>query len=469
MKKFLSKALLFLTLLFFPHQILFSPLHAQGFFEAVAERFARSTIQNFVRYAVNGERYPLLHAVSELRFKVLSFYINRIQKPSDTKFCSDRRNWGKVVPKDQEKFCQEYDRIIDQSKAGLVEAIALRRVYLKYEDFLLQEVQTRRATSKVGEWIDRKIRCLNETTWCGRNERMILRRVTNNDPEILQVYKNLLSSFKNKLFPELQDSLALFREKPQALCTLSGVQSSLQGAFGMVKLPGGTFQMGGEKRTQEKPIHTVTLDPFWIDQCEVTNTQYLYFVTQDAFLRQTRFPNKYHDGLYLSHWVDDFTVPPGMGNKPVVYVSWYAARYYCQANGKRLLSEAEWEWATRGLKDDMEYGFGNEVSLLGQYAWYKQNSNQQSQAIGRKEPNRWQIYDLHGNVWEWVYDWYADYPKTPQNNPQGPLVGKYKILRGGSWKASPVHLTNSFRLDEIPQRTRSDVGFRCASNTRPTS
>ena len=118
-------------------------------------------------------------------------------------------------------------------------------------------------------------------------------------------------------------------------------------------IPAGLFKMGSkEGMPSEKPVREVYLDSFWIDKCEVTNYEFLNVVARHPFLRKSTFPQKYHDGNYLMSWDDDLIPEIGSELKPVVNVSWYAARHYCNFLGKRLISEAEWEMAVRAGIDE---------------------------------------------------------------------------------------------------------------------
>jgi formylglycine-generating enzyme required for sulfatase activity len=128
----------------------------------------------------------------------------------------------------------------------------------------------------------------------------------------------------------------------------------------------------------------------------------------------------------------------------------------------RLPTEAEWEYAAKAGSDD-DYSFGNNEKSLATYAWfgnlgYKGNSHE----VGLKQPNAWGLYDMHGNVWEWVQDWYDGtyYSKSPEKNPAGPESGKYRVYRGGSWVGKAFNLRSSVRFSALPSTRTHDVGFR---------
>ena len=231
----------------------------------------------------------------------------------------------------------------------------------------------------------------------------------------------------------------------------------------MVQIPGGWFEMGSKKNS-ESPVHKVWVDAFFMDRHEVTQEEYEKLIQGNP-----------------SHF-------RGVKN-PVEQISWSNAVLYCNArsrkealkpcyneetgkcdfsaNGYRLPTEAEWEYACRaGAKTD--YFFGRDESQLKNYAWFADNSTNKTQPVGQKKPNQWELYDMYGNVAEWCNDIYSDsyYKETPEKNPQGPAKGKKYILRGGSWSSSAESCRSSYRIGEDPGFqdacfTRDDIGFRC--------
>jgi formylglycine-generating enzyme required for sulfatase activity len=134
----------------------------------------------------------------------------------------------------------------------------------------------------------------------------------------------------------------------------------------------------------------------------------------------------------------------------------------------RLPTEAEWEYAYRaGTTTDFHGYTGNpsgtnDDNLVGNIAWYNANSNGQTRPVGGKLANGYGLHDMSGNVWEWVSDWYGDYSCAPQTDPMGPASGAVRVMRGGSWKFSPVDLRASTRYYDTPDYAFVTIGFRVA-------
>jgi formylglycine-generating enzyme required for sulfatase activity len=238
----------------------------------------------------------------------------------------------------------------------------------------------------------------------------------------------------------------------------------------MVYLPGGQFMMGtSQGDPDEGPAHKVTLSGFMMDK---------YPVTHDMFTK-AQVPNP-------SHWQDN-------PKKPVERVRWRDAKQYCNerslleglkpcyneksmdwecnysANGYRLPTEAEWEFACRA-GTDAPYDFV-QVDKLGQYAWFADNAGQKTHPVGQKKPNLWGLYDMYGNVSEWCEDVYSPtyYLTSPPLDPQGPpSPGKdvQRVMRGGSWKATAAMCRATFRQGQRTGDTDACFytdycGFRC--------
>ncbi len=240
----------------------------------------------------------------------------------------------------------------------------------------------------------------------------------------------------------------------------------------MVLIPAGDFQMGSndsEADDDEKPVHTVYVDAFYMDKYEVTHAQFKAFVDANPQWRKDRLPDKYHDGDYLSETGNSWE-----GNYPVVSVSWYAAMAYAQWAGKRLPTEAEWEKAARGGLVGKKYPWGNtkaNYSMGGRY----------TKPVGRYTPNGYGLYDMAGNVQEWCLDAYDSdfYRRSPRRNPlagemtRREVITNYRnvttsrVWRGGGWANPALYLRVADRDDGAPPDANGYVGFRCARAVTP--
>jgi formylglycine-generating enzyme required for sulfatase activity len=247
-----------------------------------------------------------------------------------------------------------------------------------------------------------------------------------------------------------------------------------------VWIPPGTFQMGcvpgdPECTTDELPRHRVTLSKgFWIGKTEVTVKAY------EQFARKTRRPMppepKSTPFRTLSGRGDGITKAfrPGPGKKedrPIVNVTWDEAAAFCEFCGGRLPTEAEWEYAARGGKEDTIYPNGASISrdeanygsVGGKDLWHY------AAPVGSFQAGAYGLYDMAGNVWEWCSDWlYEDYYRnSPEMDPQGPESGVARAARGGSWGFGPKYLRISIRVRAAPGDRSEDMGFRCVLPTMP--
>lgn len=228
----------------------------------------------------------------------------------------------------------------------------------------------------------------------------------------------------------------------------------------MVYVAGGTFEMGAtaeqgvDSYADETPVHTVTLGDYYIGRYEVTQAQWVAVMGRDVIRQRDN--------------IDTSLTLHGVGAEyPAYYISWQEAMAFCEKlselTGKhyRLPTEAEWEYAARGgrHKDGTKYSGSNEISEV---AWVARNSEGMTHPVGQKKPNGLGLYDMSGNVWEWCQDRYgADYySKSPEQNPEGPNSGSFRVKRGGSWR----YLANSSRVSRrygnFPDTKRDVVGLR---------
>jgi len=218
----------------------------------------------------------------------------------------------------------------------------------------------------------------------------------------------------------------------------------------MIAVKGGTFKMGctseqSDCDDDEKPIHSVTVDDFYIGKYEVTQAQWKAIM-----------------GSNPSHFDDCGS------NCPVENVSWKDVQEFIeklnQKTGKnyRLPTEAGWEYAARGGGKSKGYKYAGSNSI-GSIAWYDGNSGNKTHPVGQKQANELGIYDMSGNVWEWCSDWYDSdyYSSSPRNNPAGPSSGSYRVLRGGGWWSDGARYCRvAYRSDGSPDGRDSCDGFR---------
>ena len=250
-------------------------------------------------------------------------------------------------------------------------------------------------------------------------------------------------------------------------------------SLGLVFIPAGSYQMGSnDGDPDEMPIHTVSLNSYYIDKYEVTVKQFAEFVKKTGYVTDAEregsssilvgddWLNK--KGINWRYNVAGDVIVESSYDHPVVHVSWYDANKYAQWAGKRLPTEAEWEYAARGGEKSKNYLYSGS-NIAEEVAWFDENAGQQTHAVGLKKPNELGIYDMSGNVYEWCNDFLDKryYTRSPKENPQGPKKGTHKILRGGGWvyDADGIRITN--RINAYPLHWYGGIGFRCVQNTTP--
>ena len=271
----------------------------------------------------------------------------------------------------------------------------------------------------------------------------------------------------------------------------------------MVSVKGGTFHMGcgpewGDCELDERPAHDVTLKDFYIGKYEVTQKQWREIMGTDA--RQ--------------HWPEGSASFDEGDNYPMYYVSWYEAVEFCnklsklvgykpvyridktrkdpnnesiwenatnkknwaitvipKANGYRLPTEAEWEYAARGGNKSHGYQYSGS-NIIDEVAWYMMNSGFTEDDFGRpgtvgaKKANELGLHDMSGNIWEWVFDWYGDYVDKPQTDPNGPTSGVFRVNRGGNWYPGAKYSRVFFRGVAVSSTNSSFIGFRLARSSK---
>lgn len=254
---------------------------------------------------------------------------------------------------------------------------------------------------------------------------------------------------------------------------------------GMVLIPAGEFEMGSDDADaydNEKPVHTVYVDAFYMDTHEVTHAEYQAFVIANPQWQKEQMAARFHDSTddrngYLKDWSGN-KFPSEKANHPVRFVSWDAAMAYAAWAGKRLPTEAEWEKAARGGLARKKYPWGD--SITSEDANYGRNLGT-IVPVGQYAPNGYGLYDMAGNVWEWCLDEYNPeyYAVSPARNPfpgernmqwviQNFIdVKTERVFRGGDWFTKPRHTRCSFRMMQSPFISHGNIGFRCVKPVTP--
>ncbi len=264
------------------------------------------------------------------------------------------------------------------------------------------------------------------------------------------------------------------RQAASALAKYTDTIPNTKVSFEMVPIPAGTFMMGSPesepgRNADEGPQHKLTLKAFYIGAKEVTWAEY------DEFAFSIDLQRKRKLGLTGPKDAGDVVsrpTPPyadeswgwGKDAQPVIGITHYSATKYCEwlsaRTGKkyRLPTEAEWEYAARaGTKT--AYGFGDDAASIGDYAWFKANSEEQPHLGGQKKANAWGLFDVHGNAAEWTRDLYdaTFYANSPADNPVNDTKELYPhVVRGGSWDDEPARLRSAARRSSIEAWSRRD-------------
>jgi formylglycine-generating enzyme required for sulfatase activity len=287
-------------------------------------------------------------------------------------------------------------------------------------------------------------------------------------------------------------------------------------------IPAGEFEMGSpesdeDAQNEEKPQHRVRItQPFYLGVHPVTVGQFRRFVEATGY--QTDAEKDGEGGLGWDAAANGWRENPKFNwrssgrdetdDHPVVNVTWFDATAFSdwlsaqEGQKYRLPTEAEWEYACRA-GTTTRYSFGDEPEALGQYAWYVVNSNRRTHPVGEKKPNGFGLYDMHGHVWEWCYDWFdpfyykrspvddpcgpfrrwcsvwydqssrewcydwdneEDYELPPDEDPdpRGPICAPHRVFRGGGWHNDPRLERSAYRSAYTPERRHHDLGFRLA-------
>ncbi|MET0753022.1 MAG: formylglycine-generating enzyme family protein, partial [Pyrinomonadaceae bacterium] len=259
----------------------------------------------------------------------------------------------------------------------------------------------------------------------------------------------------------------------------------------MVLIPGATFEMGTDaadipklqeifkiKRAEmfgeETPRHKVKIDSFYLDKYEVTNADFKKFLDKNSAWQKDKIPAEFHNGKYLQLWSEN-EFPKAIEKNPVVFVSWYAAVAFCQSQGKRLPTEAEWEFAARGGLSNKAFPWGDEAADKTR-ANFSASEIGAATAVGSYPANGYGLFDMAGNVWEFLADEWQKYPVNIELQVNPVAGGDFflkdsfrqvktrRVIRGGSFGGVPLNMRVAFRDSHLPVNAGDHVGFRCAEN-----
>ena len=218
-----------------------------------------------------------------------------------------------------------------------------------------------------------------------------------------------------------------------------------------VRIPAGSFPVVADRNFEEtgedgaRRRRVTISQPFYLGKTEVTQAQWMAVM----------------DGNPSEFKGDD---------RPVENVSWWDVQEFIERLDRqestkkyRLPTEAEWEYAARA-GTTTQYSFGDDKTELDRYAWFGENAGGKTHPAGQKGPNPWGLHDMHGNVWEWVQDWYGEdyYVRGPETDPQGPFIGVSRVLRGGGWFSAAGDLRSAGRSYGRPNTRFDVIGFRLA-------
>ncbi len=251
-------------------------------------------------------------------------------------------------------------------------------------------------------------------------------------------------------------------ELPREITTSTGAEMTL--------IPAGQFSMGADGAVDTQPVRTISIEAFYMDRHEVTQALYERITGTNPARRKGRT-----NPVERVRWSDAIKFcnarSQAEGLEPCYDLATRECRF--EADGYRLPTEAEWEYACRA-GGGHDYSFGADVGQLDSHAWTKGNARRRHHPVGEKDANAFGLHDTSGNVWEWCNDWYRvdSYGQGPADNPRGPPDGEKKVLRGGAFSSSSASCCSWTRYCDEPGFTDAcvasdDYGFRCVRRAAP--
>jgi len=235
----------------------------------------------------------------------------------------------------------------------------------------------------------------------------------------------------------------------------------------MVLIPAGRLVMGSRRGApEETPVHEVWIEAFLMDITEVTQAQCrLLGLSDPSRFQGASLPVERRTWLDAIRFCNVRSLQEGL--QPCYDEETGECNF--EADGYRLPTEAEWEYAGRAGSEE-KYSFGDDPRRLKDFAWFSDNSGQRTHEVGTKRPNAWGLFDMYGNVAEWCHDYFADdyYGQSPAKNPRGPGQGELRVIRGGAWDSPSINCRSAFRSGNASVNDECQVsdavGFRCVKN-----
>ncbi|MDD3078593.1 MAG: SUMF1/EgtB/PvdO family nonheme iron enzyme [Paludibacter sp.] len=234
-----------------------------------------------------------------------------------------------------------------------------------------------------------------------------------------------------------------------------------------IEIQSGSFSMGNTSYSREQPVRTLAISTFYLSKKVITNSQYATFINEygNSTVKDGKYAGQkmfVSDSWGIVEENGQWKAASGYENYPAIHITWYGANEFCKYYGGRLPTEAEWEYAAKGGKNQISYTYSGSNTATT-VAWYYDNSSHINHAVGLKVANTTRLYDMSGNVYQWCSDWYSlysDLVNADNSNPRGPDSGIAKVMRGGyrSLGSADLHLTH--RESMSPDESTNFVGFR---------
>ena len=387
---------------------------------------------DFIDYYINPE-------------KGLTKMVNSIKKyleQEEEKLIEDIRSANNNLNKDEAQLLMKREKLLEETKEvsnkekrttlqkEIQETSPISQKYQKERFSLLREIEKLSNSNKEKE----------------KDNKVKSEELKQKNDQIKRLEKEL-NEAKNEL--EYYRTAEKRQAEAKGEFTVNGV------SFKMIHVDGGTFQMGSDSGDRnEKPVHSVTLDNFFIGETEVTQELWEAVMGNNpSVFKGENLP------VEKVSW-EDICGKDGKGNDPECFL--YKLK---QITGKefRLPTEAEWEFAARGGKESKTYKYSGS-DTLDHVAWYEKNSGDKTHPVKTKSPNQLGLYDMSGNVYEWCQDWYKEdyYSSSPRINPPGPSSGSHRIIRGGHYIVRHTGCRVEYRRYNLPTNKSKNTGFRLA-------